>query len=811
MGSAERLLGFRRALVQLALGRHVDLPWGIVVAVAVDLLDVGLSGFVVLFLVRIHRLHLLLKATEHLPDPFAKGGELRRTEHQKDDGDENNDLDRAEHREHHAEEGSRLFTRLLAFQVAVRHPHQVRVSRTTDWLARAMKNLPIPPVVRPGRHGPQLHTRHRAAGNVLALVVAVATALSGAGPAGAADPKAKPKARMLSPGSLLWVSAAGRRRVRGGRADGASIHAAWIASESDAEAPGRAALAAFERATFSVDTGVVKITPDPWMTTLNRPTLPLRWTRRLVEYLNYFKDSSKGRGLMRGWLRRAPRYEATLRAILSAEGVPEDLVFVALAESGFNPTARSRVGAGGMWQFMEATGRVYGLSQDYWIDERYDVVRSTHAAALYLKDLHTRFGTWELALAAFNAGYGLVMVSIDRHNTNDFWRLADLESGLPFATTNYVPKIVAAAVVGANREAFGYDEAALDPLPAVDWVDVRVPAKTSLSSLAKKLGESESLIAEINGRYIRGRTPPRGTSTVRIPRNRKVAFEKAYPLLVKEAAALRETTVAHGERLAAIAERYGTTVKLLRRVNRVGDSAELTGGVVLVVPAAVHQEKTLAGGGESPEASQPLAAVPPLVARAGTRRVFFRTNRASLPRELSRAFDTPWAQIVAWNGLDPRARLQSGQVLQLVVDANFDARQRNVRIFETDEVELVTRGSRAHVEAGLARRKLERRAYRAKKGDTLTKIGRRFSLTVGDLARINGFPRSHAPSAGELVVVYIAKAKRGGTLRAPDPPSRGDRPPSTASTAAVPTPPAPNSRAASTADTARVPGTTSTR
>jgi membrane-bound lytic murein transglycosylase D len=100
------------------------------------------------------------------------------------------------------------------------------------------------------------------------------------------------------------------------------------------------------------------------------------------------------------------RYEHVLRPILREVGVPEDLVFVAMAESGFNPKVRSRVGAAGMWQFMEGTGRVYGLERTYWIDERHDIERATYAAATYLKDLRTRFGSWEMALAAFNGGPG---------------------------------------------------------------------------------------------------------------------------------------------------------------------------------------------------------------------------------------------------------------------------------------------------------------------------------------------------------------------------------------------------------------------
>lgn len=609
----------------------------------------------------------------------------------------------------------------------------------------------------------------------------------------------------------LWVSPDGRRRVRGGRAEGASIHDAWIADARGFDEDGHEALAAFERATFPEDGGVVERAPEAWMKDLKPPSLPLRWTRRLVEYLDYFKDNPKGRLLMRGWLRRAGRYEDTLRPILADVGVPEDLVFVALAESGFNPTVRSRVGAAGMWQFMEATGKVYGLSVDYWVDERHDIEKSTRAAALYLADLHTRFGTWELALAAFNAGYGLLMVSIDRHNTNDFWALADIESGLPYATTNYVPKIFAASLVGANRKAFGFADEDIDPLPKVDWIEVRVPGKTSLKNLAKKIGQSDNLIAELNAQYVRGRTPPRKLSPVRIPRESKAAFESAYSKLADESVAIEDYTMRHGDRLAAVAERFGTTEKALRRFNDVGDSAELTGGVVIVIPPPDEREPPDEQASASKAAPEPklLAAVPDVLVRTGTRRVLFRTNRASTPRDVAQAFALPWRDIVAWNGLDDRARLQSGQVLQVLVPSDFDAVRRGIAIYEEDEVEVVTRGSREHIEGGLARRGLERRGYQAKKGDTLAKVAQRFDLTVGDLARINAFSREHELGVGELVIVYVPGSKRGATVMAPDPVGVvGARVASTAETARVPTTTTSGGgrRAASTAETARVPG-----
>jgi membrane-bound lytic murein transglycosylase D len=486
-----------------------------------------------------------------------------------------------------------------------------------------------------------------------------------------------------------------------------------------------------------------------------------------------------------------------MRKIFRDVGVPEDLIIVALAESGFNPRVRSRVGAAGLWQFMEATGAVYGLTRDYWVDERFDVERSTRAAALYLKDLRVRFGSWELALAAYNAGYGLVLTAIDRHNTNNYWGLCKIESGLPYATTNYVPKIVAAALVWHNERAFGLHE--VERLPAVDWVEVSVARSTSLAVLAKTIAADPDLLAELNAHLVRGRTPPRrGGFTVRIPRTQLDAFTGSGGALQAQWRSEATHTVRLGENPEAIASAHGITERELRQLNGVEDSAELTGGVVLVVPSRPPQPGIPA---PSSPAAPPLAAVPALTVPSGQRRVLVVANRATTPHAVESAFGVSWDQVVRWNDLDPHARLQANQVLQLLVSADFEPTSAGARIFEEHEVELVVRGSQAHLEAGLARRGLVRRGYRTRKNDTLVKVGRRFDLTVGDLARINGFARDHEPAPGEIMVVYVPAKRTGGTVEAPPP-----RTPVHASmTGDEPLPTSPK-RPPSTSDTARVPG-----
>jgi membrane-bound lytic murein transglycosylase D len=612
----------------------------------------------------------------------------------------------------------------------------------------------------------------------------------------------------------LRVSSSARDRVRGGRPERASIHVAWAAGIENPDRANADALHAFEQSAFvpgALHKTIIDTPSDAWMRRLRLPDLPVRWNTRTVEYLRWFKDDPKGLRMMRAWMQRAGRYETRLRTILREVGVPEDLVYVALAESGFNPRVRSRVGAAGLWQFMEGTGDVYGLRRNYWVDERFDIERSTHAAALYLEDLRTRFGSWELALAAYNAGYGLVMTSIDRHNTNNFWALCEIESGLPYATTNYVPKIIAAALVGKNRKTFGVGADQVDSYPAVDWVEVQVSQSTALQTIASAIEVEPELLAELNAHLIRKRTPPeRGLYAVKIPSDKRTAFETAKGDL--QAAWRSETThtVRHGETLEVIARKFGTTQRELRRLNGVHDAAELTGGVVLVVPVlpanATHgQELALEAVHDHDDHNDPsaraedmrIAAVPPLAPGSGRRLVFFETTRATTPRTLEEAFGVRFSEVVAWNDLDPHARLQSGQILQIVVDDRFDPNLHGVLIYEPDEVVHVARGSAEHIGVKLQRRGLSRRGYAVKKGDDLEKVGRRFDLSVGDLARINGFSRDHGLAVDEVIVVYVPPTKLRMTV---DPPA-----PRTPFDTAVPVAHA-RIRLPSTPTTSRVPG-----
>jgi membrane-bound lytic murein transglycosylase D len=336
------------------------------------------------------------------------------------------------------------------------------------------------------------------------------------------------------------------------------------------------------RATARPPRGAVTDAEKPeWMRGLVMPDLPLRWYPKVTQYLELYKNDPRSRDILRGWIRRLGAHRSIMEAALAREGLPTGLVFVAMIESGFTAGALSSKGAGGFWQFRPDVARGYGLEVSFWVDERRDLEKSTVAAARYLSDLHHRFGNWELALAGYNAGVFAVLDSILRYNTNDYWTLCSVEAGLPWETTEYVPKILAVAIVERNRQAFGMEDVPADR-PA-GWDTVSAPAATSFESLATRAGLTSDELAQWNPIYVRRRTPPdRPGVRLRVPAGRGEKLGRVFAAV--KPADLVPATLGNGETLARLARARRVSVVRLRRLNAVVDDAEVTPGTMLLVP-----------------------------------------------------------------------------------------------------------------------------------------------------------------------------------------------------------------------------------
>lgn len=483
-----------------------------------------------------------------------------------------------------------------------------------------------------------------------------------------------------------------------------------------------------------------------WLAGLTLPDMPIRWDERVVRYLEYFKDDRRGRNLMSGWMRRSTRYGAMISETLRDEELPEDLRCVAMAESGFDPTVRSRVGAAGMWQFVTRTGAEYGLEQSHWVDQRMDPIRSTRAAARYLRQLYRRFGSWELALTAYNMGYGALLRAIRKFNTNDYWVLASLEAGLPFETTIYVAKIMACTVVMRNPERFGFGELVQDPPLEVEPVEV--PGGTRLSALARSAGMETDELSALNPELRRRRTPAgRAPYRLLLPATQVDEFTRSWARRRSRNAAHQPYVLRFGERLSDVAHRFRTTPRALRSLNEL-DSGDVHAGFAMLVPA-------VAARAPQREAEPPVVAVPDAdLAVEGHQRIFYRVTGSDTVQEISQFFGCSRDELRRWNHLDPNATLPRGLVLQLFVPTEQDLSQAIV--LADEDVRLVTIGSEEFFDYHETQRGRVRFRYTVRPGDTLTRLGRRFGLSIGSIARINRFSRRSTLQAGQVVIIYTA-------------------------------------------------------
>jgi membrane-bound lytic murein transglycosylase D len=501
-----------------------------------------------------------------------------------------------------------------------------------------------------------------------------------------------------------------------------------------------------------------------WLARLQAPDLPVRWDDRVVRYLEYFRDDPRGHSTFINLYRHSGRYRDAMRRVLRRKSLPEDLVWVSMIESGFDPTARSSVGASGLWQLMPTTAKIYGLSVDRWLDQRLSPSVSTEAAADMLGDLHRRFGSWELAMAAFNMGYAGLASVMRRYNTNDFWSLSRTEGTLPWETTLYVPKILAAAIVAHNLEAFGMADVALDA--PVEFDEVTVPAGTSLAVVAQAAGCAPHDVELLNPELRASRTPPAvdgdagaaSACAVRVPIGKGATATQGLARLRHDQPPVDRVVVRFGETLEQIAAAHKTTPQKLIELNAIAPGESVRGGTVLLVPhvdgapVAPPDPTSVAAA-----AARPSVVVPSDVfVYPDRKRVFYRVVAGDTPRDIASALHVSADDLRRWNDLDPTARLQEGMTLQAFVGEGTDL-SAVVTIPESD-VQVLAVGSDEFFAALERERGFKRVTVAAKEGDTLESIGKRYDVPGKTMERINRQNRGHVLKAGEVVAVYVPTA-----------------------------------------------------
>lgn len=514
-----------------------------------------------------------------------------------------------------------------------------------------------------------------------------------------------------------------------------------------------------------------EVLQGPLSSQLLMPPLNIGLRPRVLRQLALYRTDPRARRAVQSWMRHAGRYRGLIESTLLSEGMPTDLLWVAAAESGFDPASTSGVGAAGLWQLMPEAARTYGLRVDAWVDERRDPQRSTRAAVRYLRDLHGRFGSWELALAAYNMGYNGLLRTMRRFNTNDFETLASLEAGLPYETVHYVPRILAAAVAARNAAALGVSVDHTDPPAAAD--DVPLTRSYSLTELATATGSTPEQLRALNPSLQGQRTPPTDTGepfVLHVPQGsgaRARAALEAAPRPVE-----RWYRLQWGETVDELAARYGVDPSALLALSGFTSSRLLGGGVLLRVP---DREP-----GPLNQAERPVVVVQTPAAPPTTPRFFYRVGPTDEVATVARALGVDRERLSAWNSLDERSRWQAGLWLQVYLSSE----PAGVRLFRESEVLVLERGSESFYDRSVARDGRVRLHIAVGDADTMSSLAERFGLTQGSLARINRRPRNGTLTPGERLVVYVTRERLAELQRDAVHPSPGPQ-------AAAPAPPAP--------------------
>jgi len=315
--------------------------------------------------------------------------------------------------------------------------------------------------------------------------------------------------------------------------------------------------------------------------------IPIVINARVEQFIQCFQTTLREKFVT--WLARSGKYMPFMKRLLKDQGLPEDLVYIALIESGFNPYAYSRSKAVGPWQFIYLTGKKYGLKVNWWVDERRDPEKSTIAAAKYLKDLYETFACWYLAAAGYNAGEYKIVKAMKRYRTEDFWTLTKVRY-LKRETKDYVPLMIAAALVAKDPEKYGFTD--VEYQKPLRYEKVRVPELTGLSVVANACEASLEEIKDLNPELRRGVTPPNENDyEIKIPFGRRDLFEVTFHILqAYEKFEFKTHLVKKGETLKGIAKLYRVDLEPLLELNHLTKATPISKGTILSIPISKDEE-----------------------------------------------------------------------------------------------------------------------------------------------------------------------------------------------------------------------------
>jgi len=486
---------------------------------------------------------------------------------------------------------------------------------------------------------------------------------------------------------------------------------------------------------------------------------PVTVNRQVQYYLDFF--TGRHREHFAVWLSRSGRYLPMIQEYLRAAGLPEDLVYLAMIESGFNERAYSRARAVGVWQFIKGTGRNYGLQINTYVDERRDPIKSTEAAVAYLGDLYAEFGSWYLSVAAYNAGEGKIRRAIKKYNTTDFWEIAQGRY-LKLETKRYVPKLIAAILIAKEPEKYGFDN--LEYEAPLAYETVEVPRWTALKAVALACDMEPAELKKYNNELRKEFTPPdKASYPFKVPVGMKDKVEENLPRVqAVVSTGFKNHTVRSGETLDGICRKYGLTKTLVLKSNNLR-SPGLKAGQRLRIPYQTTKYEMLPEG---------TVAKGYMEAEAGSGNfVLHKVLPGDTVYELSRRYGVPIHLIAAWNDLNDISRIRAGQQLVFYVQNSSDqvaavsagsseSKQfvpaRNKTVVADDE----PKSQRANSPLASTRNNPDGSAqsYVVQEGDSLWTISRKHNISPNEIKRWNDL-HGNLIHPGDTLLLKVAQAE----------------------------------------------------